>query len=203
MVGTKRTYSCSTLAQFILVAHVFLCFFCKAPCQCITYLDLCFLILVPVPFGWLHSVMPTPTYSILPYRNIKFTLCLFSLHLIFQEHNQGLKEGLGVYMQGHRLQHTGIICVCFGTCYSTGTICVYLGTYVTLHWHHLYVFRDICYITLAPFVCIQEHMLHWHHLYIFRDIDYCTLVSSVYFMDISYSTVLPLRMGGGILASFL
>jgi hypothetical protein len=45
--------------------------------------------------------------------------------------------------------------------------------------------------------------LHWHYLYIFRDIDYCTLLSFVYFRDISYGTVLPLRMGGGTLASKL
>jgi len=45
--------------------------------------------------------------------------------------------------------------------------------------------------------------LHWHHLYIFRDIAYCTLVSFVYFRDISYTTMLPLRMGGGTLESFL
>jgi hypothetical protein len=34
------------------------------------------------PFGWLCSVMLTPTYSIIYYGNI-----IFDLHPLFQEHN--------------------------------------------------------------------------------------------------------------------
>jgi hypothetical protein len=48
-----------------------------------------------MPFGWLHSITLTPTYSIISYGNITFYLCL-DLHPLFQAQNYGIKQGLGV-----------------------------------------------------------------------------------------------------------
>ena len=38
-------------------------------------------------FGWLHSIMLKPTYSIIYFGNLIFDLRLFDLHMLFQEHS--------------------------------------------------------------------------------------------------------------------
>jgi len=52
-----------------------------------------------MPFDWLHSITLTPTYSIISHGNK-----IFDLHPLFQEHNKGIKQGLGV----HTHTHTGM-----------------------------------------------------------------------------------------------
>jgi len=45
------------------------------------------------PFGWLHSIMLTATYSIISYGNIFFDFHVFGLLPFFQEYNYGTYSG--------------------------------------------------------------------------------------------------------------
>jgi hypothetical protein len=62
--------------------------FCfNTACQYTPLLNVCPLIFGLTYFGWLCSVMLSPTYSIISYRNMVFELDLFDVHPPLQKHN--------------------------------------------------------------------------------------------------------------------
>ena len=68
--------------------------FCRiVPCQCTPLLNLRFLIFGLKSFGWLRFGMLICAYSMVSYGNI-----IFNTRPLFQEHNETVKEGLGVFI---------------------------------------------------------------------------------------------------------
>lgn len=65
-------------------------------------------------FGWLHSIMPVSTYSIISYGNITFDLYVFILCPLFQEYNWGVQQGLGIYITYIicKAMHLGLVFHC-------------------------------------------------------------------------------------------
>jgi len=71
-----------------------LCF--NAPCQFTPLHDLYSHICNLTPFGWLCVLV---RLTLISGGNIIFDLCLSELCPLFQECNQGVKQGLGVFVQ--------------------------------------------------------------------------------------------------------
>ena len=67
-------------------APLVLCRSFNTPCQYTPILKLCPLIFGLTPYGRLHSIMLTTTYSIISYGKINFDLHLLDSCPLFQEH---------------------------------------------------------------------------------------------------------------------
>jgi hypothetical protein len=76
----------------------------NAPCQFTPLLNLRPFIFGLTPFGWLRCITLKPTYFSISYENTIFDLRLFYLRPLFQEHSQGVKQGLGVNRPASMLQ---------------------------------------------------------------------------------------------------